>query len=565
MRICSLRIRNFRTIETLELALHPTYTAICGPNDSGKTNVIRAIRVLMAEDGGRNPFSDSADITPKDDYPKWKGEPAQQDRLSVTAVLEIGKLRDAGLYQSLIKQLSVESPSDHLELEVTVSHSAEMTTRRAEVIVGDKKYDGLEAQEAVNRIQSGKSVVFHNSTQIPPRIFFNAGTSVEVLRELSFENEQLLSRLKKSVNKGLAKVAKGRQQEFEQLLGKLERKYKVGLSLPTFEFTNLPVSITLGEVGYQVRLDEWGSGTRNRTQILLALFTAKKISESEESASKTTPIIIIEEPECFLHPSAQAEFGKVIRDLAEEFSVQVIMTTHSPYMLSLTSPESNILLRRRAYRDQVRETEHIDTSGENWMQPFAEALGLESEEFEPWKKLFVAGTEAVLLVEGEVDKAYFELLRQSCHGTDRLDFAGEIVPYEGTGALTNQTLLRFIQNRYRNVFITVDLDSIQQVEKNLGRLGLHEGKDYVAVGVDAAGRKNIEGLLPDAVKTKVRERVPALVDAASHATGEEQKSARNQLKQLYLAEFRDTCQPGPEFFGGFYPIVAKINQRLRGA
>jgi hypothetical protein len=37
---------------------------------------------------------------------------------------------------------------------------------------------------------------------------------------------------------------------------------------------------------------------------------------------------MIEEPECFLHPSAQAEFGRILRDLAEEFQVQVIITTH---------------------------------------------------------------------------------------------------------------------------------------------------------------------------------------------------------------------------------------------
>jgi len=48
--------------------------------------------------------------------------------------------------------------------------------------------------------------------------------------------------------------------------------------------------------------------------------------ESEPSASKITPVIIIEEPESFLHPSAQAEFGRVLHDFAEEFQVQVIVT-----------------------------------------------------------------------------------------------------------------------------------------------------------------------------------------------------------------------------------------------
>ncbi|MCB2037157.1 MAG: AAA family ATPase [Ottowia sp.] len=87
-------------------------------------------------------------------------------------------------------------------------------------------------------------------------------------------------------------------------------------------------------------MDNWGSGTQNRTLILHRLFRAKQLSETEASASKLTPLIVIEEPESFLHPYAQAEFGRVLQDLAGEFGVQVIVTTHSPYLLSLTVDSS---------------------------------------------------------------------------------------------------------------------------------------------------------------------------------------------------------------------------------
>lgn len=275
--------------------------------------------------------------------------------------------------------------------------------------------------------------------------------------------------------------------------------------------------------------------------------------------------MIVEEPECFLHPSAQAEFARVIRDLADEFAVQVIMTTHSPYMLSMKSPESNMLLRRKRVREQLRETEHIDTSGDNWMQPFAEALGLDSEEFEPWKRIFSASSDCVLLVEGESDKKYFELLQDPVHGKNRLSFDGEILAYEGTGTISNPTMLRFFQNRYKKVFVTFDLDSSTQIEKTLQRAGMQADIDYLAIGVNAAGRKNIEGLIPDDIKNAVRQRCPELVDAAAHGTGDEQKSARNQLKALYLQEVIDSTLARTEVFVAFYPFVAKINKGLTSA
>jgi predicted ATP-dependent endonuclease of OLD family len=144
----------------------------------------------------------------------------------------------------------------------------------------------------------------------------------------------------------------------------------------------------LGDRKINVVLTECGSRTRNPTLIFLALFTAKQISQSPASASKITPVFVIEEPESFLHPSAQGAFGRILQDLSAEFQLQVITTTHSPYMLNLNDPTSNILLKRCIRYNQQRETRRVDTSGDNWMEPFGEALGVRNAEFEPWRAVF---------------------------------------------------------------------------------------------------------------------------------------------------------------------------------
>jgi putative ATP-dependent endonuclease of the OLD family len=370
--------------------------------------------------------------------------------------------------------------------------------------------------------------------------------------------------MKKTVNRGLAKISRSQQTELEDLLGRLQTKYKVGLSMPAFDFGYLPFSITLGERKFGVPLDDWGSGTKNRTLILVTLFRARQIGEAEPSASKITPVIIIEEPESFLHPSAQAEFGRVLHDLAEEFQVQVIVTTHSPYLLSMQDPASNILLRRRTAYKQLRDTEHVDTAGGEWMAPFGQALGLDTDDFKPWKNLILSGSDAILLVEGNTDKEYFEMLRDEAHGANRLILPGDIIPYEGTGSLRNTILLRFIKNRYRKLFVTFDLDAAEQLEKTLHSLQLEKLKHYMPVGVNAAGKKNIEGLLPDSVTTAVYGANAPLVQAATAGTKEEQDSARGRLKKLLLDEFRKKATPGPEYFGNFYPLVRAINKAVHG-
>ena len=135
----------------------------------------------------------------------------------------------------------------------------------------------------------------------------------------------------------------------------------------------IPYSITLGTQDIDVELEQWGSGTQNRTGILMTLFKAKRVRNSAASAQKVTPVIV---------------------------------TTHSPYLLSLANPKANVLLERACIRRKVRQTVVVDTAGDRWMEPFALALGVGSAEVAPWKDALFTSKDSVLLVEGDFDKEY---------------------------------------------------------------------------------------------------------------------------------------------------------------
>lgn len=564
MKIASLSIRNYRTLESIDLAFPSAYAAICGANDSGKTNVVRAIRALMKEDS--SPFGfvyDDKELSLKDDYPKWTDTEPSKREITFDLALTLHEQRDAGFYQFVAKQLSIDTGGQSaLELNIGVRYRADRAEPTVVVRTSGREFSDLNAQEVLKKLQSSKSILFHNSTQVDPRFVVGEGTSTGYIREISGQHEALIDSMKKTVNRGLSKISKSQQADFEGLLGRLQPRYKVGLSMPAFDFSYMPFRITLGESKYDVPLDDWGSGTRNRTLILLTLFRARQIGDAEPSAGKITPVIVVEEPESFLHPSAQAEFGRVLNDLAQEFQVQVIVTTHSPYLLSMRDPGSNILLRRRTAYRQLRETERVETTADNWMAPFGQALGLDTDEFKPWKALIMSGSDAILLVEGETDKEYFEMLRDEVHGGNRLNVPGEIVSYGGTGSLQNTVLLRFIKNRYRRLFVTFDLDAVERLERPLQALQLERGRHYLPVGLNAAGKKNIEGLLPDRVTTAVYATNPGLVQAATAGTKDEQESAKGRLKKLLLEEFKKQAQPGQADFGYLYALVRSINRAL---
>jgi energy-coupling factor transporter ATP-binding protein EcfA2 len=564
MKILSLKTSNYRTLESLEIAFSPTYAAICGPNDSGKTNVVRVIRTFVKE-GSRGPvivLDDDDELSTKDEYTKWKDIERGQREIVVSLCLSFHSVRDVGFYQFVLKQLALKSEPETLELTIECTYRADKPTPIVRVLALGENYEDLNAQQVLQKLQATRGVLFHNSTSTSNPYLYPGRSVAGLIRELTVQHEAVLSSMKQTVNRGLSKISKAEQAGFEALLGRLKTKYKVGLSVPSFEFDYLPLNMTLGERKFAVPLDDWGSGTKNRTLILLALFRARQIADAEPSATKITPVTIIEEPESFLHPSAQAEFGRVLQDLAEEFGVQVIVTTHSPYLLNLRSPGSNVLLRRRTAYNQLRDTERVDTTGENWMAPFGQALGLDAEEFRPWKTLILGNGDAILLVEGDTDKEYFEMLRDEAHGQNRLSLQGEIVSYEGTGALSNSILLRFVKNRHQKLFVTFDLDSIAKIEKTLHVLELEKARHYWPIGANVAGKRNIEGLLPDSIITAVISANPGVVQAIAAGTKEEQESNRNRLKKLLLAEFKAKASPTQEFFGQFYQVVKVINKAL---
>ncbi|HSP15400.1 MAG TPA: ATP-binding protein [Thermoanaerobaculia bacterium] len=562
MKLTGATIKNFRSIEDVHLDFPSYYAALSGKNNSGKTNVLRALRSLLKES---DPYGFSYGETPnvKEDYPKWKA--GDKDKyIEIGIELLVYPDQDEGLFKFITTYLSLAVANGSLAITLSVRYVPDQDEPKLSLSVNNAAYEELQAQEILSKLQSSKILIFHNSTELDRRFRYPRDVG-GILDELAIDSAEQVEKLKTHIDRAFSKIALKHQKDLSELLGRLNEKYRVGLTIPKLDVEYMPFSITLGDKAAKVPLEDWGSGTKNRTRILMALFRAKRIGTAATSASKTTPIIVIEEPESFLHPSAQAEFGRVLQDLAEEFRVQVIVTTHSPYMLSQARPESNVLLDRVAAAGQLRQTVRQNTVGDKWMEPFGVALGIDNAEFRPWRDVFFGSAQGMLMVEGDTDKEFFELLRDPAHGEHRLLFDGEIFPYGGKDVLKNSVLLKFVRERFRQLFITYDLDAEDAVCRCLSSLGLQRNKDFAPVGRDEKGKKAIEGLLPDSIVRDVYAEHSDLVAEALHGTSDEQRSARHKLKRLMLDRFKAVAVAGEEYYGKFYPLVKTINKAMQRA
>lgn len=568
MFIRKLTTKNYRTLEDFEVTFLDYYTAVCGKNDSGKSNLTRMIRFLMSSQPDYPWECEDQEIVFKRDFTRWKQSDGEgMEPILLTVDFEFNAARDFSLvtfvdrFTEKNSQTQHKEPSDTRTLHLEITINPQDRESKAKVEVDGDALDELASQEVFAKIRTATTLVFHDSTATHHRYYRPRVHGY--IEDLPTHDQDNLRKKQKTLTNAMKKVLERQRAELTSLIGRLGEKYEIDLSMPDVSFLSIPFGISLGEKDFAIPLDEWGSGTRNQTLILKRMFDARRAAENPTSTDRLTPVMIVEEPEAFLHPLAQARFGRVLQDLAGELQIQILATTHSPYMLSHKEPTANVLLSRRVHRKiKLRETQHVPTSGPDWKKPYEHALGVIGPEFDLFREAIFTSSNAILLVEGEIDKSYLEMLMGDEHGSSKLDIPGEIYSYGGWSTLQNNVLLKFIKERFSVVVVTVDLDAVTKVEKSLEHLGFEKDKSFIPVGLDQPGKRFIEGLLPDDVKQSVRARNAELINAMESDDKDEVKKAKESLKKLYLEEFRKVAVAGRKHFGGLYSLATKINKTL---
>lgn len=505
------------------------------------------------------PFSDTS-ISYDQDITKWaeKGK----DKVEVGLCVEISDAQDSELF-FVIKSLAgslVDSGNVKLDihLELAANGSSALTGKVNEANVDDRV-----VSEILKKIRSANAVVFHNSVS-PGRSFFFGGQGMLEVVEAHFsaDDREKISAAQNALQSRIKSATKQHKGEIDKLLGKLKDKYQVELSsVEGTKSSSYSLEVKLADKSVDVPLKDWGAGTQNRTRLLMTLLDAIRKKSHSDVQERLTPVLLVEEPESFLHPSAQSDFGQVLASLAEEHGIQIIATTHSPYMLNVKNPSANILLDRKSYRGALKETVLVATAGERWMLPFSKILGVIPDDFEGWEQIFGSKSGKVILVEGSIDVEYFKYFRDSHPEIYQIPPDVDVLPYNGKDALKNTQILKFMMSRMDRAFITFDLDAKDEVQRRLEAIELVEDRDFAAIGKPEAGAGCIEGLVPKQIKAKVYSENVELVQCLGSANTKEKNQARDSLKLKLLAETQRSGLPAKEF-SEFKRMFAKIEKSL---
>jgi len=414
VRIKRLQVRNFRSIEQLDEEL-PQICALVGPNNSGKTNLMEAIRRVLAPDWGPR-----ASHFSEDDVYLRDAERNIEIACTFEPPVPYARLKDA----------------DPVELH-TLRFEYNRYQRGEQR--GQRKLDQscLDGRDQVPSVMTsygrkGQQPKFERIIGVPAEVrdaipLIHIGTNRSLREQLPGARNSLLRRILEGINDRLHDPAEvirvsapdGGEAEVQRLEQFRELISQAMELLKTDEFKRLEAAIkrnALEQLGLDPASDEIdlyftpmntmdfyksldlavreGDFTISATEVGGGVQNAIVLSvlRAFEETRRSGAILLIEEPEMFLHPQMQRSLYRTFRRIGE--TNQVIYTTHSPHFVSVPEYREVFIVRKGEHGT------HVTKSG---LASDARRREKLIKELDPERnELFFA--KRLLLVEGDTEK-----------------------------------------------------------------------------------------------------------------------------------------------------------------
>ncbi|MBA1196030.1 ATP-binding protein [Pseudomonas plecoglossicida] len=169
---------------------------------------------------------------------------------------------------------------------------------------------------------------------------------------------------------------------FNEVLGEIFDG-KIGIDAPSDETADdifIPVLKDVGN-GQDIPLDGLSSGEKSLLWLATVMF---KLKYRSGLTTGVPELILLDEPDAFLHPKMVVKFYSVIQRIADSFRCQVIFTTHSPTTVALApdgcvyrvaSNSVVITEKDEAIADLLDGVTQISLSSRNRREVFVESKG----------------------------------------------------------------------------------------------------------------------------------------------------------------------------------------------
>lgn len=196
---------------------------------------------------------------------------------------------------------------------------------------------------------------------------------------------------------------------FQNYIIKLDANPETNIDNTYSPFKEAPDLYMGPDGGYMSKVSVQGSGAR-RTLLWTAL---KYIAENGKDQSERPHVLLLDEPEICLHPTAIRDARRVLYDLPKTGNWQVMVTTHSPVFIDLSYDNTTIVRVDRNPNDEVRSTTLYRPQNAKLTDDDKENLKLLNV-CDPYVHEFFFGGR-IIVVEGDTEYTAFSMLKMIYH------------------------------------------------------------------------------------------------------------------------------------------------------
>ncbi|SER88957.1 ATP-dependent nuclease [Giesbergeria anulus] len=476
MKLKSIRIKNFRTIKNEQQIDFHGKTTIVGPNNTGKTNILRAIEMFFTGFKNKLNYTTENDLT-------FGSEGAQTVLIgSFTGNPEGEDKEFYQIYKEMHNYLEItKKPTTDFQIYLYFSKNGTPTYKIFPNEKAKNKYQAtLKKQEsdAINillnqfichYIPSSKNIYSLYETLLLP---FIKSKIADELQEKTTLIQSKLNEISSNINNQLTEAA------IDNL--------KIEISIPDNSIEKIISSFSLNISDPETtEISKKGMGIQSTTMLSSFLWITK-----EEIKKGKSVIWLIEEPESYLHPKLATSCEKIINNLQKESLV--ILSTHALAFVSKnptntigTTIDENKNTRFIKYKTYTKATESIRNS-----------LGVK---FGDYFNLGIYNC----FVEGESDREIFKwVLEKIPASNNELEYARQCEFMDLDGVSGIESFMKsnyYIINNERAVITIIDGDDAGiRVRKILQgffgekKIPFEANKDFISLPTGFS----IEGLFP---------------------------------------------------------------------
>lgn len=182
----------------------------------------------------------------------------------------------------------------------------------------------------------------------------------------------------------------------------------LSMQSPTIEDVIKTASIGLSDAqGIERSFTSFGHGTQRSVQMALINLLAKQLKPA--AIGQTTTVLLIDEPELYLHPHAIELLCDSLQQISEN-GFQVILTTHSPLLIGQRVLDAIVTYKDQNGNTDVRQ-KLADAAATLSDQPHQSSVVFSLEHAS-----YLLFSENVLIVEGKTEKMLVPQLYKSVRG-----------------------------------------------------------------------------------------------------------------------------------------------------